>query len=217
LSPTFNWPHEQVACAIAGGEPALLRAVENAEDSETDGAARMAELGVNANDVIIGMAASGATPFTVAAIRAARQRGAMTVGIANNPGTPLLTASQHPILIETGPEAIAGSTRLKAGTAQKVVLNLFSTMTMVQLGKVHGGMMVDMRPTNAKLRRRAVRMVMTIAACTDEAASAALSKSDWNVKLAVLLARGSAMAEAKARLERHDGNLRLAMAEAGGS
>jgi N-acetylmuramic acid 6-phosphate etherase len=217
LSPTFNWPHEQVAFAIAGGEPALLRAVENAEDSETDGAARMAELCVNANDVIIGMAASGATPFTVAAIKAARQRGAMTVGIANNPGTPLLTASQHPILIETGPEAIAGSTRLKAGTAQKVVLNLFSTMTMVQLGKVHGGMMVDMRPTNAKLRRRAVRMVMTIAACTDEAASAALSKSDWNVKLAVLLARGSAMAEAKARLEGHDGNLRLAMAEAGGS
>src|SRR6185436_4427867 len=150
LFPTFNWPKEQVAFAIAGGERALLQAIENAEDSAADGAKRIEELGVGPNDVVIGLAASGNTPFTVGAVKAAKQRGAMTVGIASNPGSQLLTESDHPILIETGAEPIAGSTRLKAGTAQKVVLNLFSTMVMVRLGRVYAGMMVDMRATTAK-------------------------------------------------------------------
>lgn len=213
LFPTFNWPHEQVAFAIAGGEGALLRAIENAEDSGADGAARIDALKVSADDVVIGVAASGATPFTVAAIQRARQLGALTVGIANNPGSPLLAASDHPVLIETGAEAIAGSTRLKAGTAQKVALNLFSTMAMVRMGKVYRGMMVHMRPTNDKLRRRAVQMVQTIAGCGEVAAATALADGDWDVKLAVLLARGSDVGEAKRLLERHAGNLRLAMAE----
>jgi len=213
LLPTFSWPADRVAFAIAGGEAALLRAIENAEDSGADGAARMEELGAGANDVVLALAASGNTPFTVSAVKAARQRGAMTVGIANNAGSQLLAASEHPILIDTGEEAVAGSTRLKAGTAQKVVLNLFSTMAMVRLGKVYRGMMVHMRPTNEKLRRRAAQMVVSITGCEGSVAEAAVAKSEGDVKLAVLLACGLESEAAKALLEKHDGNLRLAMAE----
>jgi len=215
LFPTFNWPKEQVAFAIAGGERALLQAIENAEDSAADGAKRIEELGVGPNDVVIGLAASGNTPFTVGAVKAAKQRGAMTVGIASNPGSQLLTESDHPILIETGAEPIAGSTRLKAGTAQKVVLNLFSTMVMVRLGRVYRGLMVHMRPTNEKLRRRAAQMVVTLTGCAPDVATAAVAKSDGDVKLAVLLARDVAMDAAQALLKKHDGNLRLALAEIG--
>jgi N-acetylmuramic acid 6-phosphate etherase len=213
LLPTFNWPKEQVVFVIAGGERALLQAVENAEDSAADGVRRIEEIGVSPNDVVLGVAASGATPFTVAAVKAARTRGALTVGIASNPGSPLLQASDHPILIETGAEAIAGSTRLKAGTAQKVVLNLFSTMTMVRLGKVYRGLMVHMRPTNEKLRRRAAQMVVTLIGCSEAVAAAAIAKSDGDVKLAVLLARGLESEPAKALLDKHAGNLRSALAE----
>lgn len=213
LLPTFSWPADRVAFAIAGGEAALLRAIENAEDSGANGAARMEELGAGANDVVLALAASGNTPFTVSAVKAARQRGALTVGIANNPGSQLLAASEHPILIDTGEEAVAGSTRLKAGTAQKVVLNLFSTMAMVRLGKVYRGMMVHMRPTNEKLRRRAAQMVVTITGCEESVATTAVAKSEGDVKLAVLLACGLESGAAKALLEKHDGNLRLAMAE----
>jgi N-acetylmuramic acid 6-phosphate etherase len=215
LLPTFNWPKEQVVFVIAGGEGALLQAVENAEDSGADGARRIEEIGAGANDVVVGIAASGNTPFTVAAVKTARQRGAMTVGVASNRSSQLLLACDHPILVETGAEAVAGSTRLKAGTAQKVVLNLFSTMTMVRLGKVYGGLMVHMRPTNEKLRRRAAVMVATLTGCSETAASAAITKSDGDVKLAVLLARGLAVGAAKALLTKHDGNLRAALGEIG--
>ena len=215
LAPTFNWPREQLAFVMAGGDSALLRPVEGAEDSGDAGAARMDELGVSADDVVIGVAASGRTPFTVDAVRRARQRGAMTIGLANNAGAPLLQASEHPILIDTGPEPIAGSTRLQAGTAQKVVLNLFSTLTMVRLGRVYRGMMIDMRPTNAKLRQRAVRIVAAIAGCAEDVAAAALARAQGDLKLAALLSRGVADLAAKAALAKHDGNLRLAMAELG--
>lgn len=213
LYPTFSWPRDQVAFAIAGGEGALLQAVENAEDSAPDGAARIAELAVGADDVVIGLAASGNTPYTVAAIEEARRRGALTIGVANNAGSRLLWASEHPILVETGPEAIAGSTRMKAGTAQKVVLNILSTMMMVRLGKVYRGLMVHMRPTNEKLRRRSVQMVVTITSCTDEAAADALQRAGGDVKLAALLTSGADMKAASAALQKHDGNLRLAFAE----
>lgn len=213
LAPTFDWPREQLAFVIAGGEGALLRAVENAEDSAADGAARMEEVGVGANDVVIGVAASGETPFTVAAIEAARRRGAMSIGIANNAGSALLKASDHPILLETGEEPIAGSTRLKAGTAQKVALNLFSTLVMVRLGRVYRGSMVNMRPTNDKLRRRAAKMVAAITGCAENVATAAFEKAGADVKLAVLLASGMEIGAASGLLRKHDGNLRLAMAE----
>jgi N-acetylmuramic acid 6-phosphate etherase len=212
LFPTFSWPREQVAFAIAGGEGALLQAVENAEDSADDGVARMIALKVGPNDVVIGIAASGNTPYTVAAVKEARSRGAVTVGVANN-AAQLLSVSQYPILIETGAEAVAGSTRMKAGTAQKIVLNLLSTMAMVRLGKVYRGLMVHMRPTNAKLRNRAAQMVVTIVGCDQQTASNAMVQADGDVKLAVLLASGVDIAVATSALAKHDGNLRFALAE----
>ncbi len=212
LFPTFSWPKEQIAFAIAGGEGALLQAVENAEDSANNGVARVIELGVGPNDVVIGVAASGATPYTVAAVKEARARGALTIGIANNKAH-LLSVSQRPILVETGAEAVAGSTRMKAGTAQKIVLNLFSTMVMVRLGKVYRGLMVHMRPTNAKLRNRAAQMVVTITGCDQRTANDAMAKADGDVKLATLLASGADMAAATSALDKHDGNLRFALAE----
>jgi N-acetylmuramic acid 6-phosphate etherase len=213
LFPTFNWPREQVVFVIAGGEGALLRAVENAEDSGADGARGVEEIGAGPNDVVIGVAASGGTPFTVAALKAARERGALTIGVASNRGSPLLQTSEHPILIETGAEPIAGSTRLKAGTAQKVVLNLFSTMVMVRLGRVYRGLMVDMQPTNEKLRRRSAQMVVTLTGCTTDDAAAAIAKADGDVKLAVLIARGMDRKAAETLLAKTGGNLRAAMAE----
>jgi N-acetylmuramic acid 6-phosphate etherase len=217
LTPTFGWPREQVVLAMAGGERALQASVEGAEDSAAAGAARMEEIGAGADDVVLGLAASGATPFTVAALEAARRRGALTVGIANNPGSRLLEVCDHPILLETGAEAIAGSTRLKAGTAQKAALNLFSTLAMVRLGRVYGGLMTHMQPTNAKLRQRAAQMVATIAGCAEPAAAAAVADADGDVKLAALLALGVKAADAKALLARHDRNLRAAIADARGA
>lgn len=214
LLPTFNWPSEQVAFVIAGGEVALMRAVENAEDSTEDGARHMAALDVGANDVVLGIAASGNTPFTVAALKTARARGALTIGIANNAGSQLLAASEHPVLIETGSEPIAGSTRLKAGTAQKVALNLFSTAVMAQLGRVYQGMMVDMRPTNAKLRHRSEQMVAKIAGCSVGTATDALGKAGGDIKAASLMAMGVSVEVAVSLLAKHNGNLRSALAEA---
>lgn len=215
LTPTFGWPRERAVLAMAGGEGALLRSVEGAEDSHEAGSARMAEIGVGSDDVAIGLAASGTTPFTVGALESARARGALTVGIANNAGAPLLQVCAHPILLDTGAEPIAGSTRLKAGTAQKVALNLFSTLAMVRLGRVYRGLMVHMTPTNAKLRQRAAHMVATITGCAKDAATAALAEADGDVKLAVLLALGAGAADARALLAKHDGNLRAAIGDAG--
>ena len=215
LYPTFNWPRDQVVFAIAGGEGALLRAIENAEDSGADGVRRMEEIATRPSDVVIGIAASGGTPFTVSALRFARDRGALTVGIASNRGSQLLQVSEYPILIETGAEPVAGSTRLKAGTAQKVVLNLFSTMVMVRMGRVYRGLMVHMRPTNEKLRHRAMQMVVTLTGCTTEDASAAMTKADGDVKLAVLIAKGMDRAAAEAVLDKAGGNLRRAIAGTG--
>lgn len=213
LTPTFDWPQSQLVFAMAGGEGAILHSIENAEDSSAGGAARMKEIDVGENDVVLGLAASGNTPFTVSAIKTAKQRGALTIGIANNPGSQLLKISHHPILLETGEEAIAGSTRLKAGTAQKVVLNLFSTLAMVRLGKVYRGLMVHMRATNSKLRRRSMQMVATITGCEEDVAEAAVTKAEGDVKLAALIACGVESDKAKALLQKHDGNLRFAMAE----
>ncbi len=212
LLPTFNWPTERVAFVIAGGESALLRAVENAEDSLEEGARRIEALGVGPDDVVISVAASGNTPFTVSALETARARGALTVGIANNAGSRLLAVCDHPLLVDTGEEPIAGSTRLKAGTAQKVVLNLISTTMMIRLGRVYRGMMVDMRPTNEKLRKRSVEMVVKIAGCAPDDAASALAKADGNIKTAVLVARGLDLKAAVALIDRHDGNLRTAIA-----
>jgi N-acetylmuramic acid 6-phosphate etherase len=216
LLPTFNWPADKVAFVIAGGEKALLRAVENAEDSAEDGSSQITQLRVGSDDVVLGIAASGNTPFTVAAVETARRQGALTIGIANNAGSRLLSASDHPILIETGAEAVAGSTRLKAGTAQKIVLNLLSTAVMIQLGRVYRGLMVDMRPTNAKLRQRAEQMVARLTGCDPAVAADALLRAGSDVKLAVLVVQGMSVDDARVLIGQSGGNLHAALDAARG-
>jgi len=212
LGPTFNWPDARTQYLIAGGEAALKLGIEGAEDDADDARDQVARAGIDARDVVIGIAASGRTPFTVAAVAAARAAGALTIGIACNGGTPLLDAAEHAITTETGAEVLAGSTRMKAGTAQKVVLNMISTQIMVRLGHVHDGLMVDMRPQNIKLRGRAQAMVQRISGVPAQAATAALEKCDWQVKPAVLVAMGATPDGADAALERAGGILRDAMA-----
>jgi N-acetylmuramic acid 6-phosphate etherase len=213
LPPTFNWPDEKIVYLIAGGEGAIMKAVENAEDSIDEGVAGIREANVGPNDVVIGVAASGRTPFTVAALQEARTRGAQTIGISNNAGATILHICSHPIVADTGEEVVAGSTRMKAGTAQKIILNLLSTLIMVRLGRVYRGLMVDMRATNAKLRRRSEIMVSQITGCDDETAVAALRKARGDMKIASLIALGAEPADAQAVLARSDGNLRAALAE----
>ena len=213
LSPTFDWPEERVAFAIAGGEQALRASVENAED-DCDAARRaLAHFEVGAADVVIGLAASGATPYTTTFVQAARDRGALTIAIANNPGAPLLASAEHPILVDTGPEFPAGSTRMKAGTAQKVVLNLLSTLAMMRLGHVYRGRMVGMRARNAKLAGRATKMVCHLAHCDAESAKHAIDAADGDLKLAVLLARGMDIDAARTSIQRAGGRLRRILSE----
>jgi len=213
LPPTYGWPAERLVFAMAGGLGALVQSVEGAEDNEAAGARAMTDAGIGADDVVIGLAASGATPYTIGALRAAGAAGAVTIAIANNPGAPLLAVARHAILVETGSEAIAGSTRMKAGTAQKIVLNLFSTAVMVKLGRVYHGLMVHMRASNEKLRRRAERMVREIIGCTEADAARFVEQADGDVKTAVLLGFGLAPAAAADVLTRHEGNLRSAIGE----
>lgn len=211
LPPTFNWPDDRIVYLIAGGEGAIMRAVENAEDSIEEGIAGIRNADVGPDDVVIGVAASGRTPFTVAALQEANSRGAQTIGISNNAGTTILHVATHPILAETGEEVIAGSTRMKAGTAQKIILNLLSTLIMVRLGRVYRGLMVDMRATNAKLRRRSEVMVTQIAGCDDATAVDALRRANGDMKVASLVALGASPDEARGILAKCDGNLRQAL------
>ena len=153
LTPTFDWPEDRLGFIIAGGEAALMRSVENAEDN-AEAARQEIMAKVNAADVLIGLAASGSTPFTCTAVDAAKAKGALTIGIANNAQSPLVAKADYGITLLTGAESVAGSTRMKAGTAQKICLNLISTLVMVRLGRVKQGVMASMRPTNAKLRQR---------------------------------------------------------------
>ena len=207
LTPTFDWPEDRLGLLIAGGSDALTRAVENAEDRPDLARADMAAQHVTAADVVVGLAASGATPYVLACLGEAHEAGALTIGIANSPAAPLLAAADHPILVQTGAEPIAGSTRLKAGTSQKVVLNLFSTLVMLRLGRVWRGRMVDMVARNDKLRRRAVRMVCALTGCTEDAAKDALARAGGKTKLAVLVVHGMDPYTAEQRLAACDGSL----------
>jgi N-acetylmuramic acid 6-phosphate etherase len=208
LTPTFAWPSERVRFIVAGGDSAFVTSIEGAEDDINDAVKQIEAARLTPHDVVIAVAASGTTPFTIAALQQAGSSGAVTIGVANNPGTALLAAAKFPILIETGPELIAGSTRMKAGTAQKVVLNLISSGIMLRLGRVYRGMMVNMPPTNAKLRRRAEAMVAQIAQCDPSQAASSLDQADGDIKTAVLLALGIDRAEAETILMQCDGNLR---------
>ena len=190
LTPTFGWPEDRLAFFLAGGPEAMMRAVEGAEDDEAAGTAAVREEGLGQSDVLIGIAASGHTPFTIGAVREARARGVLTISVANNPGSPLLEAGDHAILLDTGAEAIAGSTRLGAGTAQKAALNALSTAIMLELGLVYRGLMVNMRISNAKLERRAVAMIERVAGVTQSEARSALALAGGDIRLGVLLALG---------------------------
>eukprot|EP01037_Dinobryon_pediforme_P015648 gene15648-15795_t len=189
LPPTFNWKADRLVLLMAGGDRAFTQAVENAEDDLAAGEAAIGANQVGPKDVVIGIAASGSTPFTLGCLQAAGRAGALTVAVSNSAAGSILKAASHPILVETGAEVIAGSTRMKAGTAQKVVLNLLSSLIMVRMGRVHDGLMVDMVATNEKLRRRAERMVQTITGATLERARDALTAGGGRVKTAVVSAR----------------------------
>lgn len=209
LPPTFNWPRERALVLIAGGLDALHTPVERAEDDSGAGRDDMADLNPGAHDVAIGVAASGTTPYTIGSLRAARARGALTIAICNRPDSPITQAADISVVLATGPEFVHGSTRLAAGTAQKVALNILSTGVMVRLGRVYCGHMVEMPPTNAKLESRAIDIVADVAGCDKETARTALARADNNVKLAIVMAAcGVARDRAEERLEQANGLLR---------
>ena len=213
LLPTFSWPPERAVALLAGGPGAIHRAVEGAEDNREQGAADLRALGVTANDVVLLLAASGATPFVMGALQAARAAGALTIGIANNPGTPLAREAEIGVVLDTGHEVLSGSTRLKAGTAQKIALNTFSTAVMVRMHKVYGNLMVDLKATNAKLAQRAIRLTMMASGADEAAARQALEESRYQVKVAIVaLVKKTGIEEAKARLATAHGSLRAALA-----
>ncbi|RZJ10303.1 MAG: N-acetylmuramic acid 6-phosphate etherase [Rubrivivax sp.] len=201
LYPTFSWPRERAVAVIAGGQGAMFVAVEGAEDDHAQGAADFAALKPGPNDVALLLAASGATPYVLGAIEAARAAGALTIGIANNPGAPVAAQADIGIVLDTGPEVISGSTRLKAGTAQKIALNTFSSALMVKLHKVYGNLMVDLKATNAKLVKRALALTVRASGASEADAQAALAQCDHHVKTAlVMLKRGISAADARALL-----------------
>jgi N-acetylmuramic acid 6-phosphate etherase len=212
LMPTFNWPPERLLMLIAGGKEALLQAVEGAEDEIAKAADLMARYDVGAGDALIAVAASGTTPFTLACLCEARRRGALTIGIANNLGTPLLDEAEHPIFLDTGPEPIAGSTRMKAGTAQRIALNLLSSLLMIRLGRVYKGLMVDVQASNTKLARRREAIVRRLTGRSLEEARDALARAGGSIKLAVLLLEGCDLARARATLDCAGGRLAAAVA-----
>jgi len=215
LTPTYNWPSDRLVFLVAGGTGALMRSVEGAEDNVEVARDEVAAAEVGPDDVLIAVAASGRTPYAVAALEAARARGALTIAIANNPGTPLLAAAEHPIVADTGAEIVAGSTRMKAGTAQKAALNMLSTAIMLRCGLVHRGLMVNMRISNEKLAQRARRMVATLAGIDEARAADALELAGNDLRRAVLIARGLSPQDAAERLARAGGDLGDALASLG--
>jgi N-acetylmuramic acid 6-phosphate etherase len=208
MPPTFGTPHEMVHAHVAGGAAALLEAVEGAEDDADAGDAAAREC-VRAGDAVVGISAGGTAAYVVAAIARAATIGAYTVGLTSAEGSPLALASQEPIVLATGAEVLTGSTRLKAGTAQKIALNAISTAVMVRLGKVFGNLMVDLVAKNRKLHARALRIVAKIGRVDEERAGELLDRAGGRVKVAVVMERRKLdAAQAEALLESHNGLLR---------
>lgn len=216
-SPTFGLPDGRVLALVAGGERALARAVEQAEDSEEGGVAAVDAQAVGEADVVVGLSASGATPFTCAALEEAGRRGAATAAISCTPGSRLVRAAAIVLLLPTGPEIIDGSTRMKAGTAQKLVCNAISTASFVRLGRVWGRHMVAVRTSSDKLRRRAAGILQQLAACPDEdSARRLLQQAGDDLPTALLMARAGVDREAAAALlQRCNGDLHAALQVAG--
>ncbi|WP_435797840.1 N-acetylmuramic acid 6-phosphate etherase [Streptomyces klenkii] len=215
--PTFNTDPSQVTGVIAGGAAALVTAVEGAEDSKELAAGDLAALGVGPADTVVGISASGRTPYAIGAVEHARAAGALTIGLACNAGSELGRAAEHPIEVVVGPELLTGSTRLKAGTAQKLVLNMLSTITMIRLGKTYGNLMVDVRASNEKLRARSRHIVALATGASERETEAALTATGGEVKNAILVILGGVDGPAAARLlDESGGHLRTALRTARG-
>ncbi|MFI6441647.1 N-acetylmuramic acid 6-phosphate etherase [Streptomyces sp. NPDC050759] len=211
--PTFNTDPTQVVGLIAGGPEAMVTSVEGAEDSAELARADLDGLAVTAVDTVVGVSASGRTPYAIAAVEHARAQGALTVGLSCNADSALAAAADHGIEVVVGPELLTGSTRLKAGTAQKLVLNMLSTITMIRLGKTYGNLMVDVRASNEKLRARSRRIVALATGADDEEVERALAATDGEVKNAILTILADVDGPTAARLlEESDGHLRAALA-----
>lgn len=187
--PTFGVSYETVIGIIAGGDNAIRKAVEHAEDDGRQGQLDLQSIHLNERDSVIGISASGRTPYVVGALQYARQQTALTVALTNNVHSLMAKESEYAIEVDTGPEVLAGSTRLKAGTAQKMVLNMISTAVMVRLGKTHQNLMIDLRPTNHKLVERAKRMIMDVCGCSMDEAHSLFQASKGQVKVAIVMHR----------------------------
>ena len=210
--PTFGVSPDRVQGVIAGGSAALTTSIEGAEDRPETGAQAMRERAVSAKDVVVGIAASGRTPFVIGAMEVARKAGAFTAAVVNVSNAAMSEFADITIAAVTGPEPVTGSTRMKAGTAQKIILNLLTTATMVRLGKVYGNLMVDVRATNQKLRDRAVRIVAAGADVGRDRAEAALQAADGHVKIAIVMLRlGISAEKAWQRLEDAGGRVRAVL------
>jgi N-acetylmuramic acid 6-phosphate etherase len=210
--PTFGTPPKMVRAILAGGARAIQSAVEGAEDSAAGGARDLSRAGVTQRDVVVGLSASGTTPYVIGALRLARRRGAITVGVTSNPRSPLARQSRIAIAPDTGPETIAGSTRLKAGTAQKLVLNLLSTAAMVQLGRVYENWMIYVALTNQKLRRRGARILEEAAGVSASAAERALRRAGHDLPAALLMLKtGASARDARRSLAESGGHVRRAI------
>jgi N-acetylmuramic acid 6-phosphate etherase len=213
--PTFNTDPAQVVGLIAGGPEAMVTSVEGAEDSAELARQDLDALGLTPDDTVVGVSASGRTPYALGAVEHARALGALTIGLACNEHSALAAAAEHGIEVVVGPELIAGSTRLKAGTAQKLVLNMLSTITMIRLGKTYGNLMVDVRASNDKLRARSRRIVSLATGASDEEIEKALTESGGEVKNAILALLAEVDGPTAARLlEESGGHLRAALAHA---
>ncbi|QHC36757.1 N-acetylmuramic acid 6-phosphate etherase [Komagataeibacter xylinus] len=216
LLPTFGWAPERLVLLLAGGNDAIYQAAEGAEDREDMARTDILAHNPGPDDVVLGIAASGSTPYTCAAVAAARAAGSLTIGIACNRGSRLTDVADLGITVVTGPEVISGSTRLKAGTAQKATLNLISTTLMIRMGHAYRGQMVDMRVVNAKLRQRACRMVCNLSGSTEQQALSALEATRFNVKRAVMICSGIPTDQIEPLLVAHDGNLRSILGQVHG-
>lgn len=216
--PTFGVEPTLIQGVIAGGDTALRSSIEGAEDDPEAGATALRERGLTALDAVVGIAASGRTPYVLGALREAKQVGAAALAVVNVRPSEMEAVAEVTMAAVTGPESLTGSTRLKAGTAQKMILNLLSTGTMVRLGKTYGNLMVDVRATNAKLQDRAIRIVVQATGAAREAARDALTQTDWHAKTAiVMLRRGVSAAEAAGLLAAAQGFVRRAVGESGES
>ena len=214
LHPTFSWPEARAVAVIAGGGGAVFKPIEGVEDDFDRGAADCNAAAVGPDDVVLLIAASGSTPYVRGALSAARAAGALTIGIANNPGAPIATDADVGITLDTGSETISGSTRMKAGTAQKIALNAFSTALMVRLDRVFGNLMVDVTATNSKLLQRTVRLTMHATGCDEATARATLAACQHRAKVAIVaISRKTSIEDAKRRLEATHGSVRAALAD----